>query len=67
VGKGKWKRSRSTNDGTIGCVLGSVARAHELVGGYRPWDDASQVSAHGVKTVRFEALVILDDKVSVNP
>ena len=45
VGKGKWKRSRSTDNGSIRSVLGSVARAHEFVVGSRPWDDTSQVSA----------------------
>ena len=46
MGKSKWKRSRSTNDGTVRGVLRSVAWAHELVLGGRPWDNTSQVSAH---------------------
>jgi hypothetical protein len=45
VGKGKWKRGRSTNNCTIRGVLRSVAWAHELVLGGRPWNDTSQVSA----------------------
>ena len=65
--KSKGKRGGSTNNGTGGCILGSVAWALELVGGSRPWDDASQVSAHGVKTVRLKSLVILNNQVSVAP
>ena len=38
--------------------------AHELVVGSRPWDDTSQVSADGVKTVRFKSLVFLNNEVS---
>ena len=45
MGKSKWKRSRPTNDCTLWGILRSVARALELVGGSRPWDDTSQVSA----------------------
>ena len=45
VGKSEWKRGRSTDNVSIRSVLGSVARAHELVVGGRPWDDATQVSA----------------------
>ena len=30
---------------SIGGVLGTVARAHKLVVGGGPWDDATQVSA----------------------
>lgn len=43
--------------------LRSVARAHELVVGGRPRDDASQVSAHGVEAVVLEGSVLLNDKV----
>jgi len=46
MGKGKRKRSRSTNDVAVGGVLGSVARAHELVVGSRPWNDTSKMGAH---------------------
>ena len=46
VGKGKWKRSRSTNDGTSWGILRSVAWADELVVGGRPWDNTTQVCAH---------------------
>jgi len=63
VGKSKGKRGRSTNNVSIRSVLGSVARAHELVVGGGPWDNATQVGADGVKTVAFEGLVILDNKV----
>ena len=45
MGKSERKRGRSTNDVSIRGVLGSVARAHELVVGSGPWDDATQVSA----------------------
>jgi hypothetical protein len=61
-GEGKW--SWSTNDATVGGVLRSVARAHELVVSRRPWDDATQVCAHCVQTVRFQGFVFLDNKVS---
>jgi hypothetical protein len=64
VGKSKGKRGRSANNVTIGGVLGSVAWAHELVLGGRPWDDTSQVSTNGVKTERFKSLVFLDNKVA---
>jgi len=63
VRKSKGKRSRSTNDVSIGGVLGTVARAHELVVGGGPWDDATQVGADGIETVALERLVILDNKV----
>ena len=46
VGKSKWERSRSTDNGTCGCVLRSVAWAHELVASSGPWNDTSQVGAH---------------------
>lgn len=46
MGKGKRKRGRSTDDGAIGRVLRSVAWAHELVLGGRPWYNTTQVSAH---------------------
>jgi hypothetical protein len=42
-GKGQW--GRSTDNGTIGRVLRTVAGAHEFVLCGRPWDDTSQVSA----------------------
>ena len=45
MGKSERKRGRSTDNVSIRGVLGSVARAHELVVGGRPWDDATQVSA----------------------
>ena len=45
MSKSQGKRRRSTDDMSIGGVLGTVARAHELVVGGRPWDDATQVSA----------------------
>jgi hypothetical protein len=64
VGKSKWKRGRSTNNRSSGSVLRSVAWADELVVGSCPWDDAAQVSAHGVKTIGFDGLVFLDDKVA---
>jgi hypothetical protein len=64
VRKGKWKRGRSTNNRSIGSVLRSVAWANELVVGSHPWDDATQVSAHGVKTIGFDGLVFLDDQVA---
>mmetsp|Transcript_17756 Transcript_17756/g.28675 ORF Transcript_17756/g.28675 Transcript_17756/m.28675 type:complete len:234 (+) Transcript_17756:218-919(+) len=63
VGKSERKRSRSTDNGSIRSVLRSVARAHELVVGRRPWHNASQVSADGIQTVVFEGLVLLDNKV----
>jgi hypothetical protein len=64
VGKSKGKRSRSSDNGTIGGILRSMTWALELVCGSRPRDDASQVSAHSVKTERFKSLVRLDDKVT---
>ena len=64
VGKGKWKRSGSTDNGSSWGVLRSVAWAHELVVSSRPWDDTSQVCADGVQTVRFKGLVFLDNEVT---
>ena len=64
MGKGKRKRGRSTDNGSGGGVLRSVAWALELVGGGRPWDHTSQVSADGVQSVGFECLVVLDDQVT---
>jgi hypothetical protein len=58
------QRSRSTDDGTIGSVLGSVARAHELVGGSGPRNDTTQMSAHGVQTVIFKCFVLLNNQIS---
>jgi len=63
VRKSEGKRSGSTDDVSIGGVLGSVARAHELVVGGGPWDDATQVSADGIEAIALERLVILDNKV----
>jgi hypothetical protein len=64
VGQGEGKRGGSTHDGTGGSVLGSVARALELVGGRRPRDDATKMGAHGVQTVALNGLVILHDNVA---
>ena len=64
VGQGERKGSRSAHHGTIGSVLRSVAGAHELVVGGRPRDDATQVGADRVQTVRFEGLVILHNQVT---
>merc|ERR1719203_602219 len=63
VGKSKGKGGGSTNDSASGGVLRSMARAHELVVGGRPRDDASQVGAHGVEAVGLKGSIILDDKV----
>jgi hypothetical protein len=49
VSKGKWKRSGSTNNGTIRSVLRSVAWAHEFVLSSRPWHDTTQVSTDYTK------------------
>jgi len=65
VGKSEGKRGRSTDNGTGGGVLGSVAWAHELVVGGGPWDNASQVGAHGVEAVALKGLVLLHDEVAV--
>lgn len=46
MSQSKGKRGGSTDNGTSGGVLRTVARAHELVVGRRPRDDATQVSAH---------------------
>ena len=64
MGKSEGKRGRSTNNVTIGSVLGSVARAHELVLGGRPRDNATQVRADSVQTILLESLVFLDNKVT---
>ena len=64
MGKSKWKRSGSADNGTSGGVLRSMAWAHELVVSSRPWDDASQMCADGVQTVRFKGLVLLNNKVT---
>jgi hypothetical protein len=65
VRQGEGKRGGSTHDGTGRSVLGSVARALELVGGSGPRDDATKMGAHGVQTVALNGLVILDDNVAV--
>merc|ERR1719478_1162014 len=44
-------------------VLGAVARAHELVLGLVPGDDAAKVGAHGVHTVVSEGAIVLDHEV----
>eukprot|EP01083_Nonionella_stella_P002707 7775_1 len=63
VGKSKGKRGGSTKNGSSIGVLRSMAWAHELVVGSRPWDNTSQVSAHGVKAVGLKRSIILNDKV----
>mmetsp|Transcript_9930 Transcript_9930/g.23239 ORF Transcript_9930/g.23239 Transcript_9930/m.23239 type:complete len:189 (-) Transcript_9930:236-802(-) len=63
VSKSKRKRSGSTDNGSSGCVLRSVARAHELVVGGRPRDNTSQVSADGVQAIVLKRSVFLNDKV----
>ena len=64
MGESKGKRGGSTNNGAFGRVLGTVAGALELVSGSRPWDDASQMCADGVQTVRFQSLIILNNQVT---
>jgi len=64
VGKSKGEWCRSTDNGSGGGVLRSVAWAHEFVVGGRPWDDASQMCADSVKSVALDGLVFLDDDVS---
>ena len=44
--------------------LRSVTGAHKLVVGGRPWNNTSQVSAHGIKTITLKCLVVLDNEVS---
>jgi hypothetical protein len=46
VRKSQRKRSRSTDNATIWCVLRSVAGAHEFVLGRRPRDNATKMGAH---------------------
>lgn len=46
MGKSQGKRSRSTYDGSIGGVLRPMAWTHEFVLSSRPWNYASQMSAH---------------------
>jgi hypothetical protein len=65
VSKGERKRGWSTDNSTSGCVLGSVAWALELIGGRRPWNNTSQVSAHCVKTIALECLVLLNNQITV--
>ena len=60
--QGQW--SRAADHGTIGRVLRAVTRAHELVVGRRPRDDATQVRADRVQTVRFQSLVVLDNQIT---
>jgi len=64
VGKGEWKGGRSTDNGSSGCVLRSVAWAHELVVRGRPWDDTSQVCAHSVETICLKGAIRLNNKIS---
>ena len=45
VGKSKGEGGRSTDNMSVRGVLRSVARALELVGSRRPWDNATQMSA----------------------
>ena len=40
-----------------------MARAHELVTGADPRNDAAEVRAHGVEAVVVDGLVLLDDEV----
>jgi len=46
-----------------GTYLRSVARAHELVVGGRPWDNTSQMGAHGIKAVVLKGSISLNNKV----
>merc|ERR1711907_304002 len=63
MGEGERKGGGSSNDVPIRRILRSVARAHELVVGSRPWDDATQVSAHSVQTEAFDRVVVLHNDV----
>jgi hypothetical protein len=65
VSKGERKRGWSTDNSTSGGVLGSVAWALELIGSSRPWNNTSQMSAHGVKTIALECLVFLNNQIAV--
>ena len=51
------------NISTIETYLRSVARAHELVVGGRPWDDTSQMGAHGIKAEALKGSISLNNKV----
>jgi hypothetical protein len=66
VSQGKRKRGRSTDNGTSGGVLRSMAGAHELVLGSSPGYNATQVSAYSVQTICLESLIILHNQVTVN-
>ena len=52
MGKSEGERGGSTDDDSRGIVLGSVARALELVGGSRPRDNAAKMSAHYISKRR---------------
>ena len=58
VGEGERERGRSADDLTLEVVLASVARAHELVLGSVPRNDASQVRADGVDSVVLDSRVV---------
>jgi hypothetical protein len=58
-----YQRCRSTDDLALVVVLGTVARAEELVLGGVPRHDTTKMRADGVDTVGGEGLVGLHDKV----
>ena len=65
MGKGKGEGCGATDDVAIRGILGAMARAHELVVGSRPRNDATKMGAHSVQAVCLKGLVLLDDEVAV--
>lgn len=57
------QRCGATNDTALVVVLGSVARAHELVLSSVEWHHTSQMCAHSVDTVSCKLAIALDHKV----
>jgi len=51
VSQSQGQRSWSTNHLTLEVVLTSMAWAHELIFSSVPWNDASQMGAHGIQSI----------------
>lgn len=65
MSKGQTERSWTSDDLTGLVILRAVAWTHVLVGGSIPWNDATQVSAHGVDGIVSDAILSSDQIVSI--
>jgi hypothetical protein len=63
VGKGEGEGGRSTNNLALGVVLGSMARALELVLSSDPRDDAAKMGADGIDSEVLNGTIGTDDEV----